>query len=203
VEDESVKRIAWLLIVVASVTAGWPAGSETSGLASSGRFRSLVFAPAVADNLALFFEKFDTELVLCLEGERRGADLYITDFRVPHIFMSETGRVQAASCRTGSRSVGTWHNHPAPHLRMASASADVLARNCYLSGTDITDFQRRSEAQVTVVSCAPRTYAYWRRDDVERLAGEVALLPPPVGQLVQSEVQDDQGTSGLTQARGQ
>jgi len=197
-----VKRVSWLLIIAASAAVSQPVGTEVSSQVSLGQFRDLVFAPGVSDNLALLFEKFDTELVLCLEGERRGVDLYVTDFRMPHIFMSETGRVQAASCRLGPRSIGTWHNHPSPHLRMAASSPDVLARNCYLSRTDITDFRRRTEAQVTVVSCAPRIYSYWRRDDVGSAVGEVALLPPPVGQLVQWEAQGDQGTSDLTQARG-
>jgi hypothetical protein len=197
-----VKRVSWLLIIAASAAVSQPVGPEVSGQASLGQFRDLVFAPGVSDILALLFEKFDTELVLCLEGERHGVDLYVTDFRMPHIFMSETGRVQAASCRLVPRSIGTWHNHPAPRLRLAASSPDVLARNCYLSRTDITDFRRRTEAQVTVVSCAPRIFAYWQRDDVDSAVGEVALLPPPVGQLVRWEAQGDQGTSDLTQARG-
>ena len=195
------KRVSWLLIVVASAAFTQPAGPDTNGRADD-YFRNLVFEPKVSDNLALLFQKFDTELVLCLEGERRGVDLYVTDFRMPHIFMSETGRVQAASCKLGPRSVGTWHNHPSPYMRVVNSSADVLARNCYLSRTDITDFRRRTEAQVTVVSCAPQIYAYWRRGDVNSVVGEVALLPPPVGQLVHSEIQDDRGDGGLTQARG-
>ena len=195
------KRLSWLLIVVVSAAFTQPAGPDTNGRAND-YFRNLVFEPKVSDNLALLFEKFDTELVLCLEGERRGVDLYVTDFRMPHIFMSETGRVQAASCKLGPRSVGTWHNHPSPYMRVVKSSPDVLARNCYLSRTDITDFRRRTEAQVTVVSCAPQIYAYWRRDDVESVVGEVALLPPPVGQMVHSEIQDNREDGGLRQARG-
>lgn len=194
------KRVSWLLIVAASAAFTQPADPDGTGRASD-YFRNLVFEPNVSDNLALLFEKFDTELVLCLEGERRGVDLYVTDFRMPHIFMSETGRVQAASCSLGPRSVGTWHNHPSPYMRVVNSSPDILARNCYLSRTDITDFRRRTEAQVTVVSCAPQIYAYWRRGDVDSV-GEVALLPPPVGQLVHSEIQDGREDGGLKQARG-
>ena len=195
------KHVSWLLIVAASAAFTQPAGPDTNGRADD-YFRNLVFEPKVSDNLALLFQKFDTELVLCLEGERRGVDLYVTDFRMPHIFMSETGRVQAASCKLGPRSVGTWHNHPSPYMRVVNSSPDVLARNCYLSRTDITDFRRRTEAQVTVVSCAPQIYAYWRRGDVDSAVGEVALLPPPVGQLVHSEIQDGREDGGLKQARG-
>jgi hypothetical protein len=178
-----------------------PAGPDATGRAND-YFRNLVFEPKVSDNLALLFEKFDTELVLCLEGERRGLDLYITDFRMPHIFMSETGRVQAESCKLGPHSVGTWHNHPSPYTRIVNSSPDVQARNCYLSRTDITDFRRRAEAHVTVVSCAPQIYAYWLRGDVDSVVGEVALLPPPVGKLVHSKIQDGREDGGLTQARG-
>ena len=87
-------------------------------------------------------------------------------------------------------------------MRVASSSPDVLARNCYLSRTDISDFRRRTEAQVSVVSCAPQIYAYWRRGDVDPVEGDVALLPPPVGQLVHSEIADGRADGGLTQARG-
>ncbi len=195
------KRLSWLLIVAASAAFTQPADPGATGRAND-YFRNLEFEPRVSDNLALLFEKFDTELVLCLEGERRGVDLVVTDFRMPHIFMSETGRVQAASCRLGPRSVGTWHNHPSPYMRVVKSRPDVLARNCYLSRTDITDFRRRSEALVTVVSCAPEVYAYWRRGDVDSVVGEVALLPPPVGQLVHAEIPDNREDGGLTQARG-
>jgi hypothetical protein len=170
--------------------------------AAGGGFRDLVLEPAVSDNIALLFEQFDSELVLCLEGERRGPDLHITDFRMPHILTSETGRVQAAACKRTSRSVGTWHNHPSPGLNFAKTSAESLARNCYLSRTDINDFRRRTDAVVTVVSCGPRTWAYWKRIDVaqERI-DEVALLPPPESQLVHSSALDDLGAGTLTQAR--
>ncbi len=195
------KRVSWLLIVAVSAALTQPAGEHAYERASD-HFRNLVLEPKVSDNLALLFENFDTELVLCLEGERRGADLVVTDFRMPHIFMSETGRVQAASCKQGPRSVGTWHNHPSPYMRMANSSPDVLARNCYLSRTDIIDFRRRKEARVSVVSCAPQIYAYWRRSDVEAAVGEVALLPPPLDQLIHSEILDGREDGGLTQARG-
>ena len=195
------KRLSWLLIVAASAAFAQPGGRDANSRAND-YFRNLVFEPKVSDNLALLFEKFDTELVLCLEGERRGVDLVVTDFRMPHIFMSETGRVQAESCKLGPRSVGTWHNHPSPYMRVVNSSSDVLSRNCYLSRTDITDFRRRTEANVTVVSCAPQIYAYWRRGDLESVVGEVALLPPPVGQLVFSEIQDGREDGGLRQARG-
>jgi hypothetical protein len=187
------------MIAVATAIVGWRGPDE---LARGEAFRNLVFLPAVSDNLSLLFEKFDTELVLCLEGERRGADLYVTDFRMPHIFVSATGRVQAASCKPSPRSVGTWHNHPSPRFSLASAGPEARARNCYLSRTDIHDFQRRADAQVTVVACAPRTYAFWKRSDIEEAASEVALLLPPFEQLVRSEVPADREDSGLTQARG-
>ncbi|NIR44840.1 MAG: hypothetical protein GWN99_11075 [Gemmatimonadetes bacterium] len=193
------KRIAVILIVVMSLAVGRPAGE--AGLPGGDDFRELVFAAKVSDNIALLFGQFETELVLCLEGEWRGSDLYITDFRMPHILSSKSGRVQAAACKSGRRSVGTWHNHPAPGHRLTSASVQVLARNCYLSRTDISDFQRRSDAFVTVVSCAPNMFAYWKRSDVDSLSDDVALLPPPEGQLVYSEMLDG-GPADLTQARG-
>ncbi len=192
------KRTCWLMIAVASTMLGWH--GPGAGVAPDG-FRQLIFVPAVADNLALLFEKFDTELVLCLEGERRGDDLYVTDFRMPHILVSETGRVRAASCRPSPRSLGTWHNHPAPRFRLARANPALLARNCYLSRTDIHDFVRRRGALVTVVACAPRTYAYWRRRDVDGGRQDVALLPAPPGQLVRAEAAGGRETAGFTQAR--
>lgn len=191
------KQIAVVLIVILSLAVSRPAGDGLSGEAS---FHQLVFAPNVSDNIALLFGQFETELVLCLEGEWRGNDLHVTDFRMPHILSSESGRVQAAACKSGRNNVGTWHNHPAPTHQLAGASETALARNCYLSRTDIADFQRRSDASVTVVSCAPNVLAYWKRSDVESLSDDVALLPPPEGQLVYSDLPDG-GAAGLTQAR--
>ncbi len=111
------------------------------------------------------------------------------------------GRVQAAGCKPTRRSVGTWHNHPAFGMTFTNADPSVLARNCYLSRTDIADFRRRSDALVTVVSCGPHTFAYWKRSDVEPAADDVAVLPPPEGQLVWSEIAGDHQDSPLTQAR--
>ena len=193
------KHVCWLFIIAVSLVAGRPAAH--SGYAGGSEFGNLVLDPAISDNIALLFEQFDTELVLCLEGEWRGNDLYVTDFRMPHILVSETGRVQAAGCRSSARSVGTWHNHPAPASSFASSNPEVLARNCYLSRTDIIDFRRREDALVTVVSCAPRTFAFWRRSDVESAASDVAVLPPPPDQLVRSEIGSDPAASALTQAR--
>ncbi len=195
------KRTIWLMaFAVSAALAHTAAGPDR---AARGQFRHLILLPAVADNLALLFNQFETELVLCLEGERRGEDLYITDFRMPHILVSETGRVQASSCNGNSKVVGTWHNHPAPRLGLVAAKPEVQSRNCYLSRTDIGDFRRRKNAQVTVVSCAPHTYAYWQRRDVEAAEADVALLPPPSGQLVRSEAADARRSSDLTQARAQ
>lgn len=195
------KRVCWLLIGLTALAVGQPASLGTQASASVDDFQQLVLSPAVADNIALLFGKFDTELVLCLEGERRGTDLYVTDFRMPHILTSETGRVRAASCKPSRRTVGTWHNHPPTGLNLVSASPEALARNCYLSRTDITDFQHRRNALISVVSCAPRTYAYWKRSDVESLSSDRALLLPPPGQLVQAGLREDPPASGLTQAR--
>lgn len=179
------------------------AGHSSARSAGDGAFRQLLLTPEVSDNLALLFKKFDTEFVVCLEGERRGDDLVVTDFRFPHILLSETGRVQAAACRPSRRALGTWHNHPAPRLSLVAGDASALARNCYLSRTDISDFQRRQGAHVTVVSCAPYTYAYWTRGDIVGASEDVALLPPPEGQLVQAEAVDSAQASDLTQARKQ
>lgn len=195
------KRMHWLLVIVVSFAVGQPTTFDANASAAAGGFGKLALAPAVSDNLALLFALAETELVLCLEGELRDGDLYITDFRMPHILVSEAGRVQAAGCRPTRKTVGTWHNHPAPGLAFAGSSPESLARNCYLSRTDIADFLRRTAALVSVVSCGPQTYAYWRRRDVEEAPGEVALLPPPPGQLVQAEARPDRGASDLTQAR--
>ena len=195
------KKLCWLTVIAACLVAEGIAPFN-AGLAVNRRgFHNVVFSPDVEDNLALLFSQFDTELVLCLEGERRGSDLYVTDFRMPHILLSETGRVQAAGCRSDSKTVGTWHNHPPVGLTLAATSADALARNCYLSRTDINDFMRRSDALVTVVSCAPRTYAYWTRHDLEAEVNDAALLPPPDGQLVRGEARSDPHDTALTQAR--
>jgi len=194
-----VKGLRWLLIlVVAAVVVGGHSGADRG---QPSAFRQLVLEPEIADNLALLFRKFDTEFVVCLEGERRGADLYVTDFRFPHILLSETGRVQAAACKPNERAIGTWHNHPPPHISLAASDMAALTRNCYLSRTDIADFQRRESAAVTVVSCAPYTYAYWTRDDLVAVGEDVALLPPSAGQLVEGEARDDAHASDLTQAR--
>ena len=195
------RYVSWLLIFCVSLAAGEPAGHGTSGIAGWHSFESLVLSPSVSDNIALLFDQFDTEVVLCLEGERRGNNLYITDFRMPHILISEMGRVQAAGCRPSRNAVGTWHNHPALGTSFATSSPEATARNCYLSRTDITDFQGRRNALISVVSCAPRTYAYWKRSDVESLSSDRGLLLPPPGQLVQTGLREDLPASGLTQAR--
>jgi hypothetical protein len=196
-----VKYVSWALIFCVSLAPAQPAGHGTSGVAGWHSFERLVLSPGVSDNISLLFEQFETEVVLCLEGERRGNELYITDFRIPHILTSETGRVQAAACKPSRRAVGTWHNHPPFGTSLAISNANALARNCYLSRTDITDFRRRTDALVTVVSCAPRTFAYWRRSDVASAADDVAMLLPPPQQLVRSEIGGDHQDNPLTQAR--
>ena len=195
------KQICWTLVIFTAFSVGHPALFDASDRASRYDFSDLVFDQRVADNLALLFSQFDTELVLCLEGERRDSALHITDFRMPHILLSEPGRVQAAGCKSDSKTVGTWHNHPTVGVTLTASSAEALARNCYLSRTDIGDFVRRTSALITVVSCAPRTYAYWKRADVESVSDDVALLSPPSRQLVQDQLRDDPGASTLTQAR--
>ncbi len=192
---------SWAMIFCVSLAAGEPAGHGTGGIAGWHSFEKLVLSPAVSDNIALLFHQFDTEVVLCLEGERRGNDLHITDFRMPHILVSEMGRVQAAGCKPSRKAVGTWHNHPAPGTSFATSNPEALARNCYLSRTDITDFRRRADALVTVVSCGPHTFAYWRRSDVALAAEDVAMLPPPQEQLVRSEIGRNLQENPLTQAR--
>lgn len=195
------RRFLLLVIFASCLTAGGHAGIDEFGVPSGTHVGSLVMAPAVSDNLALLFEKFDTELVLCLEGERRGADFYVTDFRMPHIYASETGRVQAASCDPSPAVLGTWHNHPAPGSIPGNSDARELERNCYLSLTDIDDFRRRTDALIAVVSCGPRTYAYWGRRDVDLLEDDAVALPAVRGQLVRSEREPDDPERRLTQAR--
>lgn len=195
------KYVSWMLIFCVSLAAGQPAGHGMSGVVGWHSFDKLILSPAVSDNIALLFEQFDTEVVLCLEGERRGNELYVTDFRMPHILESEMGRVQAAGCRPSRRAIGTWHNHPAIGTSFVISNPNALARNCYLSRTDITDFRRRTDALVTVVSCGPHTFAYWKRSDVASAAEDVAMLPPPQGQLIRSEIGGDPQESPLTQAR--
>lgn len=196
------RRRLWLVLLMALI-AGHPSGRspEGAGSAPPRMFRNLVLSPSVSDNLALLFAQFDSELVLCLEGERRGPDLYITDFRMPHILISETGRVQASACKPDARSVGTWHNHPAPGVDLISSREVRVTENCYLSRTDIADFRRRSDAQVSMVSCGPRTYAYWTRADVATVSEDAALLPPPAGQLVRAQPGTEESVTDLTQAR--
>ncbi|UCF20920.1 MAG: hypothetical protein JSU87_05825 [Gemmatimonadota bacterium] len=193
------KKICWALVAASSLAFG-DSGASKSWSVDEG-FRDLVVAPAVSDNLALLFSQFDTELVLCLEGELRGADLHITDFRMPHILASEHGRVQAAGCKRTGKVVGTWHNHPANSRLLISPDAAESSRNCYLSRTDIADFLRRKDALISVVSCAPSVLAYWRRQDVESLTTEVAMLTAPDRQIVRYDSWSDLDTSGLTQAR--
>jgi hypothetical protein len=190
--------MTWLLILVVSLAAGRSAA--VGGLGRQGEFRSLVLESKVTDNLALLFAQFDTELVLCLEGEWRGPDLHITDFRMPHILTSESGRVQASACDMGRNAIGTWHNHPTPRSGISTVNSQRLVRNCYLSRTDMTDFRRRKDAVVTIVSCAPDVYAYWKRGDVMTAGVDAAMLPPPEGQLVHAELRDG-AAAGLIQAR--
>lgn len=195
------KRRTLATIGLASLLTAGGSPAERHGSLGGPDFRDLVLAPAVSDNLALLFGKFDTELVLCLEGERRGPDLHVTDFRMPHIFVSEAGRVQAASCDGGPRSIGTWHNHPPASYRLMSAGSHSLARNCYLSQTDINDFRRREEALVAVVSCDVRTYAYWRRDDLPEHDEDDMLLAPINRQFVRASFYGEGGVPRVTQAR--
>jgi hypothetical protein len=201
IREAGVRLSLWLLVSALCLIAGRHAGFDEYGVAGESRFGTLVMAPAVSDNLALLFEKFDTELVLCLEGEQRGADLHVTNFRMPHIYTSETGRVQAASCQPGLAVLGTWHNHPAAGSALGSSNTQELERNCYLSRTDIDDFRRRTDALIAVVSCGPRTYAYWGRGDVERVEDDAVTLPAVPGQLVRSERGPDDPERRLTQAR--
>lgn len=195
------RRIWWLIVIVVSMGVGQPTAVGTDTWGDADEIEQLVLAPSVADNVALLFTEFQRELVLCLEGERHGNTLYINDFRMPHILVSETGRVQAAGCRRGAETVGTWHNHPAPSFKLAAANPESLSRNCYLSRTDIRDFSRRKDALVSVVSCGPGTFAYWWRRDIGSSDLDVALLPPPEGQLVRAEASTNRGGGSLTQAR--
>lgn len=199
--EAGVRLTLWLLVFALCLIAGRHAGFDEYGAAGETHFEKLVMAPAVSDNLALLFDKFDTELVLCLEGERRGVDLHVTNFRMPHIYASQPGRVQAASCELGSAVLGTWHNHPAPGSALGSSDTRELERNCYLSRTDIDDFRRRTGALIAVVSCGPRTYAYWGRGDVELVEDDAVTLPAVPGQLVRSERGPDDPERRLTQAR--
>lgn len=194
------KRTTWLFVLASSVVVVGPAPQPLEPAAPISA-RRLVLAPAVSDNLALFFSQFSTELVVCLEGHQEGDVLTITRFEVPHILISEPGRVQATGCASSPNLMGTWHNHPPTGLGMAATNEARLRKNCYLSRTDISDFRRRSDAIVSVVSCGPRTFAYWWRRDVEELTKPVALLPPPRGQLVQTFDPGQPPGGGLTQAR--
>lgn len=196
------RRRLWLVLSVSLIVGHASAeGPKRTGTTSPRGFRDLVLSPRVSDNLALLFAQFDSELVLCLEGERRGPDLYVTDFRMPHILVSETGRVQASACEPHPRIVGTWHNHPPTTIDRIRTAADRATENCYLSRTDIADFRRRSDAQVSLVSCGPRTYAYWTRGDIGVASQDIALLPPPAGQLVLAQPVEQTRVTDLTQAR--
>ncbi|MDP2576363.1 MAG: hypothetical protein V3U38_01835 [Gemmatimonadota bacterium] len=195
------KRVYWLIILTVSLGFGRTTADVGGDLSDASTLEQLVLSPAVADNIALIFKEFQRELVLCLEGERRANTLYITDFRMPHILISETGRVQAAGCKHEAGTVGTWHNHPSLGLNFSGISPESHARNCYLSRTDIRDFIRRRDAVVSVVSCAPHTFAYWWRGDVADGEAEVALLAAPEGQLITSGVRTERRAGDLTQAR--
>lgn len=194
------RRTTWLITLGTCALIGGTTVAPADGDAG-GPPSELSLEPSVADNLALLFSEFDRELVLCLEGKRDGSTLRITDFRMPHILLSEPGRVQATGCGSNLHIVGTWHNHPGSVSSLTSRSADALRRNCYLSRTDIADFLRRTDALVSVVACGPRTYAYWWRHDVDNLQDELTLLPPASGQLVYDRERGDEETGGLTQAR--
>lgn len=194
------RRTTWLLtfgfcgLFASSVAFDAEAPAE-------GPLEQLVIDSAVEDNLALLFTQFRTELVLCLEGEREGSTLRVTDFHMPHILLSEPGRVQATGCGANRRVVGTWHNHPGSSPGFLADSDATVRGNCYLSRTDIGDFLRRTDARVSVVACGPRTYAYWWRRDVEDLPSDLTLLAPPAHQLAQGRVREDTEAGNLTQAR--
>lgn len=146
------------------------------------RFRALQLSPEVSDNLALIYEKFDTEVILCLEGETRGDVLEIVDFRIPHMVRSTPTGAAADTCLSDERFVANWHNHPSEF-----GPAREFTGNCYLSRSDMLDFLRDRDVMATLVACGPRTFAYWWKDDVAPYVNDKVILVPPEGQLVRSD----------------
>lgn len=148
-------------------------------VARASGFRDLAFDSEVADNLALIFDRFETEVILCLEGRAQRHDLKITSFRMPHIRRSTVLGASSGSCPRDERVIGLWHNHPADPWERGGHK-----HNCYLSPADIRDFVRQEWAVVTVVACGPRTYAYWWRSDVVPVADRARIVWPVKEQIV-------------------
>ncbi len=165
-------------LVLGSALWATHAGQPMS-VSSAGVWSSLHFASDIEDNLALIFERFETEVILCLEGRTRGRWLEIVDFRMPHIRLSTPRSATSESCVQRGSFVGSWHNHPPDPWEPRGHR-----HHCYLSPPDIGDFVRQTWAHVTVVACGPRTYAYWWREDVVPVADEALILWPIDGQLV-------------------
>ena len=62
------KRLCWLLVVIAAFSVASSTRDHAVRQANDRPFENLIFSATAADNLALLFSQFDTELVLCLEG---------------------------------------------------------------------------------------------------------------------------------------
>lgn len=174
-------RYRWLAAgLLPAGLALWAAHSaDPMRVSSGGAWSNLAFAADLEDNLALIYERFETEVILCLEGRSRARTLEIVDFRMPHIRKSTSRSAASESCAKRGRFVGSWHNHlPDPW------EPGGHRHHCYLSPLDIEDFMRQAWALVTVVACGPRSYAYWWREDVAPRADSALILWPLEGQLV-------------------
>lgn len=166
--------------VLAALIGLWVRDSaDPLRVARASGFRALVFDSEVEDNIALIFDRFETEVILCLEGRAHKQDLKIANFRMPHIRRSTVLGAASGSCPKGDRFIGTWHNHPPDPWEPGGHR-----HNCYLSPADIRDFVKQEWALVAVVGCGPRTYAYWWRSDVVPVAARVRIVWPVKGQIV-------------------
>lgn len=174
-------RLRWTVasFVVAGLALWVTHSADPMRVSNGGIWRELVFAADLEDNLALVYERFETEVILCLEGRSRGRTLEIVDFRMPHIRRSTTRSAASESCARRGEFVGSWHNHPPDPWEPRGHR-----HHCYLSPPDIEDFMRQVWAQVTVVACGPRSFAYWWRHDVAPVADSALILWPLESQLV-------------------
>jgi hypothetical protein len=129
------------------------------------------------------------EVILCLEGSSRGAQVVADDFLMPLPLWSTSNGTAAERCPEAS--VALWHNHPvAPDMpggempdgvRMARPDPVVHARGlCRLSKGDL-EVASHSRPPFMVVGVDGETWCWWSLEQVREALEEgetnLAALP--------------------------